>query len=262
MATDDEVDMDGLRDRITNYLTNVITVTDTIKIIGHLRKVYFDIYITTCELWPSEGFFFRLIKDAVMASIGRQYDRVALQHIAIQRWSQQMNYLRNNVIRRDEEYNLIIEHNCVIPQLYTYFISKGDEPEVHERLMIAHNEDDLLFKHLDDCYPSDYRDDKINQERENRKEKYGDFKEMTLFKREIDPYDDNTIVEQVAIIEYEDRYVEMINAETVRTVYKRDLFRSDVFRPIHSEMLFSLDTPKWYHNEARRAFEHFESLKK
>ncbi len=49
-----------------------------------------------------------------------------------------------------------------------------------------------------------------------------------------------------------------------RTVWKRDLFREEYhtipYQSIHNELLYSLDLPLWFENEARRAKEHFKSL--
>ncbi len=48
-----------------------------------------------------------------------------------------------------------------------------------------------------------------------------------------------------------------------KVTYKHDLFRSEIFRPIHDELLYSLDLQmkfKTFTNEATRAKEHYESL--
>ena len=74
--------------------------------------------------------------------------------------------------------------------------------------------------------------------------------------------------------EYEDRYEEDIteaysgydsHPEVIRrTVWKRDLFREEFhtipYRPIHLELLYSLDTPSFLQNEARIAHRHFRDL--
>ena len=82
------------------------------------------------------------------------------------------------------------------------------------------------------------------------------------------------LAHHVKISEYGDRYEEEItnehfennrNSEVIRqTVWKRDLFREEYhtipYRQIHNELLYSLDLPLWFENEARRAKKHFETL--
>ena len=87
--------------------------------------------------------------------------------------------------------------------------------------------------------------------------------------------DSKYLISEVRIIEYDDYYEEMIDTRNpkshndttcVKLTNKRELFREEYhtmpFRPVHNEMLYSLETPKWYMNEARRAQGHFESLSK
>ena len=96
----------------------------------------------------------------------------------------------------------------------------------------------------------------------------------TLIHEEIDTLDNSIIMRKVKIKEYEDRYEEEITKdhpdydkypETIhRLIRKRDLFREEFhmnpYRPIHLELLYSLDLPVWFENEARRAQRHFKSL--
>lgn len=105
----------------------------------------------------------------------------------------------------------------------------------------------------------------------------------TMISREIYPDDGNPQVNtEVEVREFEDRYEERIippyiekdrqrpndyDPSTVikKVTYKHDLFRSETFKPIHDELLYSPDLQlifATFINEATRAKEHYESLHK
>lgn len=91
-----------------------------------------------------------------------------------------------------------------------------------------------------------------------------------------DIWENPNIQSEVEVREFEDRYEEIIIPphledmyhpilydhlkKTKKVIYKRDLLRPETLRPIHEEMLYSLETPPWYINEARRAQQHFTEL--
>lgn len=260
MYDEESVDDGLLIQRISKSIGRFIRKDDITLIDEHLRKIYRDIYIETFERDPSLSYYYHVINDAIQMVIPRRtHGAEAIRN----RWVARLNNLIENVIDRYEEYDLIRPPNNVAQLIYCYEKSNDVDKEVHVYMSItAFNQEHLMVMPLEDKWPTDYRYHDINVKRENLNlhDKYGDFKEIIFFKREIDPYSEDTVVSQVAIIEYDDRIVEMIDTEPYRTTYKRDLFRGDLFRPIHNEMLYSLDTPSWYLNDARKAQRHFATL--
>ena len=97
----------------------------------------------------------------------------------------------------------------------------------------------------------------------------------TVVYREIYPDDDTWTMTEVKVREFEDRYEERIvppyrpdddNDPIIvikKVIHKRDLFRADIFGPIHNELLYSPDLSlrfTTFTNEATKAREHYESL--
>lgn len=98
---------------------------------------------------------------------------------------------------------------------------------------------------------------------------YGGSEMVIYFDREIYPSGNSSRQMHTAIIEYDDYYEEQqrgyeYRKETKMEIWKHDLFRDELhtipFKAIHEEMLYSLDTPLWYQNQARQAQRHFESI--
>ena len=109
---------------------------------------------------------------------------------------------------------------------------------------------------------------------EDERDNKGEAHIITFMIRSIYREGEDTLESTVEIRDYEDRYEEEITKEHLednkhpevirRTIWKRDLFREEFhtipYRPIHGELLYSLDLPIWFENEAHRAKEHFKSL--
>ncbi len=90
---------------------------------------------------------------------------------------------------------------------------------------------------------------------------------VIYFERVMSTLRDGWIKMYTTIIEYDDYYEERQgtgDTETKRVIWKRDLFRNELhtipFKAIHEEMMYSLDTPMFFQNEARRAQQHFDGL--
>ena len=233
-----------LLDELTSYFDDIPHDIDDDTIDVHLRKMYHSILVHSFDVDPASRYYVETLKIVICTRVSP---------LIRKRWTSRIDQLvYNDSIRAYEDYEMdgSMSYTCIKDGercvKYTWCGSSDDIDR------------DPMFRRLCDAYSVDYRNDAVEIIREKRKNIYGKFLYAVLCKQES-VYTKPITVHQAAVFEYEDRYVEYIDAEIVRVVHKTMFDKVDAFQSLHEEMKYSIDVPTWYQNAAREAKSSFES---
>ncbi len=213
----------------------IITLTKDEEIDAYLRKRFWRSYECVSMSGDHRTIFAQIVREIqeanhiMLSEIGEDYAT---------KWLQRVDELQRNAIIRWENYS-IIDGITTLTSYGQYTYCDG---LITERFVTYKNNKYVMTTMWRERYP------RLNPgisilTSDIKIREYADYyeEEITMKHHEHGDYD----------------YIK-------RTIYKRDLFREEYhtipFQPVHQEMLYSLDVPKWYQNEARRAQGHFESL--
>ncbi len=224
----------------------ILTLTKDVEIDNCLRETFWDLCIQLPWWRRHHNEIFadivHQIRDAgrTLRQVTEEPDgHVMIRAITIEgRWVARMKELHRNAIVREENYDIV--DGIATLKWWGQFASCEDGV-IHDYLVTQQNNERITTN----VYQT----------------KYTQGKWVTMSEIEIREYDDR--FEEIITIDHPEYHD---YEEIRRVIFKRDLFREEYhtipFLPIHLEMLYSLDVPKWFINEARRAHGHFESLVK
>lgn len=224
---------------ITSLDTAIVELINDTDIDNYLRCMFWQKCKQLSQSYQDRRRIFSLLKDELSDAFDR-WKANFNQSVTIQdRWSQKLQNLKENSITRDEYYDMDTSYNVF---LITFWIQYRH----HQNILI----DETLS---------------IKDDLDNNREKCL----ITEFWRCVceDGAEDG-----LTIREYEDRFEEEIWHDdwdghlvlSKKTIDKRNLFREEYhtipFKPIHEELLYSIDVLTWFQNEAKRAEQDFNSM--
>ena len=240
--TDEEIDQ-YLRMMVRTLIQN-----DYTEAWMYRRTIFDQIHVQvsyTLGRWETEGRIY-------CANRGETFEDETRIEEAEDRWHERMTRLQMNSIVRQEDYNII---NGVVLLKWSGQYTYNSVESIRECFHTEENHDVEREEHIRTCVL------------------------RIIYKESRDPLWKNTRTSDISrsnvvIRDYEDRYEEEIMKDhsyrnkypevICRLIWKRDLFREELhtipYRPVHLELLYSLDLPVWFKNDARRAEEHFKSL--
>lgn len=224
----------------------ILTLTKDAEIDNCLRGVFWDLCIQLPSWRRHHNEIFADIVHRIqdggrtLRQVTEEPDgHVMLCAITIEgRWVARMHELHRNAIVRGENYDIV--DGIATLKLWGQFASCEDGV-IYDYLVTQQNNERITTN----VYQT----------------KYTQGKWINMSEIEVREYDD--CFEEIITIDHPEYHD---YEEIRRVILKRDLFREEYhtipFRPIYLEMLYSLDVPLWYQNEARRAHGHFECLVK